>query len=413
MRFEKYYVGNTNKHKGLFHQLRGKEAAPNRVPDGTFNMINETSTNNGITKKAFSEHIFSAPAITVSVNYASTVFMQVEDFCASVNIIILKSDWLCKYNRAGLYIVTLLKKNNQRYDYAYKISKDRLNETIIELPTLDELDSNSPYSDNGYIPDFEYMEKYIAELEQERIAELEQERIAELEQYLIATGLNDYTLTDEDKAVLSLHNAEWGNEDRDNAVVDGVRFEKFELGKLFVKIDTVKIKLQKSNCPSEAKEGFEIPARTATTTNQGLSCYVPRDSCTILNNKISVSANGDFAAFWHDSEFTILQDSYALGGNGYELTSGIALYSIACMYRTLGNRYNWTNKSGWNKIRNEVIELPVIDEIDPTHKYHKDGHIPDFGFMERYIKAMQKVVIADVVKYKDEVIAQTKALVNK
>ena len=52
--------------------------------------------------------------------------------------------------------------------------------------------------------DWKYMEERIAELEQERIAELEQERIAELEQYLIATGLNDYELTDEDKEVLEM-----------------------------------------------------------------------------------------------------------------------------------------------------------------------------------------------------------------
>lgn len=45
-------------------------------------------------------------------------------------------------------------------------------------------------------PDWDYM--------QERIAELEQERIAELERYLVVTGLNDYTLTDEDLKTLSL-----------------------------------------------------------------------------------------------------------------------------------------------------------------------------------------------------------------
>ena len=39
---------------------------------------------------------------------------------------------------------------------------------------------------------------------QERIEELEQERIEELEQYLVATGLNDYELTDEDIKTLSL-----------------------------------------------------------------------------------------------------------------------------------------------------------------------------------------------------------------
>ena len=45
---------------------------------------------------------------------------------------------------------------------------------------------------------------------QERITELEQERITELEQYLIATGLNDYELTNEDKAVLATKLADGG-----------------------------------------------------------------------------------------------------------------------------------------------------------------------------------------------------------
>lgn len=33
--------------------------------------------------------------------------------------------------------------------------------------------------------------------------------------------------------------------------------------------------------------------------------------------------------------------------------------------------------------------------------------------MERYIRAIEKVVIADVVKYKDEVIAKTKEIISK
>lgn len=36
-----------------------------------------------------------------------------------------------------------------------------------------------------------------------------------------------------------------------------------------------------------------------------------------------------------------------------------------------------------------------------------DGQ-PDWDFMDKYIRAIKKVVIADVVKYKDEVIANTK-----
>ena len=37
---------------------------------------------------------------------------------------------------------------------------------------------------------------------------------------------------------------------------------------------------------------------------------------------------------------------------------------------------------------------------------------PDFDYMERYIRAIEKLTIANVVKYKDEVIDTTKKLVN-
>lgn len=164
---QNFFIGNTDEHSGLFKQLRGKESAPNRVPDGIINMVNETSSNNGITKKAFSEHVFEAPAITVSVNFAQTVFLQDELFCASVNILILKSEWLKKYPKVGEYVATYLKKNNQRYTYSSKISKDRLNDTIISLPIQTDsqnnpiIDSTHMYHPHGYIPDWEYMKKYI------------------------------------------------------------------------------------------------------------------------------------------------------------------------------------------------------------------------------------------------------------
>ena len=38
----------------------------------------------------------------------------------------------------------------------------------------------------------------------------------------------------------------------------------------------------------------------------------------------------------------------------------------------------------------------------------KSDGTPDFDYMERYIRAMEELVIADVVKYKDKVIEITK-----
>jgi len=49
--------------------------------------------------------------------------------------------------------------------------------------------------------------------------------------------------------------------------------------------------------------------------------------------------------------------------------------------------------------------------IDSECKYHPNGYIPDWDFMEKYVKAIEKTVITDVVKFKDEVIANTKKVV--
>ena len=84
-----------------------------------------------------------------------------------MNILILKSEWLKKYPKVGEYVATYLKKNNQRYTYSSKISKDRLNDTIISLPIQTDsqnnpiIDSTHMYHPHGYIPDWKYMEKYI------------------------------------------------------------------------------------------------------------------------------------------------------------------------------------------------------------------------------------------------------------
>ena len=57
------------------------------------------------------------------------------------------------------------------------------------------------------------MKDRVAELEKDRVAELEKDRVAELENYLIASGLNDYKLTEEDKSVLAAKLVDGGGED--------------------------------------------------------------------------------------------------------------------------------------------------------------------------------------------------------
>ena len=170
--------------------------------------------------------------------------------------------------------------------------------------------------------------------------------------------------------------------------IDTSAWREFKLCELLKKVETVKIPLKKSECSDVQTEYFDIPARTATSQNQGLSCYVPHGMATILKNKISVSANGDFCAFWHDTEFTILQDSYALEGNGFELTKEIALFLINLINAAFSLKYNWNNKSGWEKLKEEKIKLPV-----------KETEEIDWDYMAERIAELEQERIAELDNY--------------
>ena len=172
------------------------------------------------------------------------------------------------------------------------------------------------------------------------------------------------------------------------SAIDTYSWKEFVLGDILRKVDVQKIQLKKNECSAMQTKEYDLPARTATTQNQGLSCYVPRDIATVLKNKISVSANGDYCAFWHDSEFTILQDSYALEGNGFELTEDIALFLIGCMNRAFAKKYNWNNKSGWEKLKLETIKLPVTEAEEI-----------DWEYMSERIAELESERIAELEKY--------------
>ena len=170
--------------------------------------------------------------------------------------------------------------------------------------------------------------------------------------------------------------------------IDTSSWKNFRLDEILQRVDVMKIPLKKGDCSTSPTSEYSIPARTATTNNQGLSCYVPASVCTILKNKISVSANGDFCAFWHDSDFTILQDSYALEGKGFELTESVALFLISLMTHCFAQKYNWNNKSGWEKLRNEIIPLPVTEKEEI-----------DWDYMQERIEELEQERIEELEQY--------------
>jgi hypothetical protein len=170
-----------------------------------------------------------------------------------------------------------------------------------------------------------------------------------------------------------------------------VEWKEFKLGGLFEKIKVNSLKYKASDLPNEASNKFVLPALTAGVQNQGLNNYVPKNNATILKNVISISANGanTGATFYQSKEFTILQDAYAIRWKYTNdlLTDKHYLYLTASISKTIFGHYEWTNKAGWEKIKNQKIQLPT-----------KNGEI-DFEFMESFIAELEAERIAKLKAY--------------
>ena len=126
--------------------------------------------------------------ISISANGANTgvTFYQNNEFAVLQDAYAIKlKDIEIPNEQVGLFLASCISKIlHGNFSWTYKAGWERIKDLSIKLPVKESEEI-----------DWDYM--------QERIAELEQERIAELEQYLIATGLNDYELTDEDKEILA------------------------------------------------------------------------------------------------------------------------------------------------------------------------------------------------------------------
>ncbi len=249
--------------------------------------------------------------------------------------------------------------------------------------------------------DFDFMETFIAELEQCRLAELEA--------YLKATGLSNTTLSNDEENALKLFN---GKNSRGNTPC-GLRWQSFKLGDLFEKIIIKPLPYQTAQLPKEKTPTHELPALTAGILNQGLNNFVPKENATILKNVISISANGanTGATFYQPHGFCVLQDAYAIEFIGdKKLNDKEYLFFVCAISKVIYNnsKYEWTNKAGWNKVKNELISLP----LKPTANTQTLKDI-DFNFMHTLINALMKQTIQGVAQYCDAKIQATKEAISQ
>ena len=263
----------------------------------------------------------------------------------------------------GLFLSTIFHFLNKKFGYENMCSWEKIKKESILLPIR-----------NNKV-DFEFMNKFIAELEAERLAELEA--------YLSVTGLNNYTLTEEEQKVLKGY---------DNLIFKDVHVPEFFEIKNTCNILSTDI----------VKDSGEYPYLCASTDNNAVSTYISYDkqymdkgNCIFIGGKTFVVTYQEKDFFSNDSHNLTLRLK-----EESKRSKDIQLYIATCVNKSLGYKYSWGDSISSKKIKNDVISLPHI------------GKYIDYDSMPVLISAIKKLVIKDVVLYTDKKLKQQK-IINK
>lgn len=312
----------------LFAQERGKEKAPKQNEPGDCPLIQETNNNNGLDRMVVPTKIIKGNSITVSINYAQNVFYQADDFCASVNIAVLRNSHLNRYN--SQFVCSVLRNAHQKFDYTSKISKELLNKEMIMLPV-----------DKTGQPDWAYMESYMASLEA---------KVAESLTMLQAA---------KDAEKKKVDTREWG---------------EFRVGELF-DIKHPAARSEKKYC-----EG-EINYVSSGAFNNGVA-----NKLMPLPNELLDRGGCITVSPLNGSSFYQEEDFLGRGGSGASisilynshLNRNNALF-ICSVIRSSANGFGYTDLLNGENLKSLTIKLPK----DKTSQ-------PDWAYMEEYMRKVEE-----------------------
>lgn len=294
------------------------------------------------------------------------------------NFIGMSGKTICGYNKnlnpiIGNFLVTILDCERPKYSFGRSWTGDRLKNTIIKLPIQHNvdgtpyIDSKHTYSDEGYVPDWQFMEDYMKSLHHKPL-----------------------TTKNTVGNRLALNVDEW---------------EKFTLDDVFV------LKGGFYNKKPEHSLDGKIPFLASTESNNGVTEFysiedikgwdkVGNEDNTLdkkmyAGNCIAVTVNGSVCnAFYQHEDFTCSHDITAFYVRDYTMNPYLAMFLCTIIMQ---DKYRWSygrKPHDIKKFGKSTIKLPIKHNQDGTpfinksKKYLDEGYVPDWEFMENYIKSL-------------------------
>ena len=340
-----------------------------RTDEFSLPLVNAKDGDNGIMYYG-RENDFENATMTIDIvndGAVSTgnVYSQPQKTGVLYNAYLLKPNFQVNTEILHFFTTSIYKSIKLKYGYENKAGWEKVKNETIQLPI----------TSTGEI-DFNFMESFIRELEEERIRELNA--------YLEVTGLKDYTLTqEEEKSLKYFEEMEWG---------------EFEIGELF---DFLTSKKRFDANKVTILENGNYPYIVRTSLNNGTKGYLNENE-EYLNSGNTISFGQDTATIFYQKEpyFTghkikivkAKDDSFNVKNALYFLTSMNKSFQV----------YSWgSSRFNVDILSKEKMFLPL------------QNNLPDYSIMETFISAIQKLVIQDVVLYAENKIAATKGVIKE
>jgi len=330
---------------------------------GNVPVVVNSSLNNGIGGYVKLRPLEKGNMITFSDTTTSEgIFYQPDDFIGYSHVQGLYPKQKFKWNKFSyLYFLTAFSTAVKgKYSYGVKFNRTKAAEEIVYLPVTP-----------GGLIDYEYME--------ERIIELEENRISKLEAYLKVTGLNDYTLTTEEQNVI----------------------DKFNNGEVHWKVYNVENLFGKSTRGKRLKSmdriSGKLPFVTAGEANEGISAYIGNNVDIFSKNTSTIDMFG--SAKYRNYDYGA--DDHVAVVHTENLSKHAAMFITSALHKAAhAGQFDYSSNFYAKNADELSISLPTKNMQ------------PDFDFMETFIKATQKLVIKEVVNWKDKIISKTKCVVK-
>ena len=272
-------------------------------------------------------------------------------------------------NRSVLHFFTCAIKKSIKLKFGYenKAGWAKVREQMIFLPIT---------KDRSI--DFDFIEEFIAELEERSVAELEERSVAELEAWLRAAGFEDYNLTEGEQIALK--------------EIDKLEYQIFNVEELFGKSTRGK------RLKSADRVTGSLPFVTAGETDEGISAFIGNRVTIFPANTTTIDMFG--SAKYRNYEYGA--DDHIAVVHTQKLQEDAAIFVTSAIHKS---SHNGQFDYGKNFYAKDADELNILL---PTN-----GVVPDYSKMATIISAVKKLVIKDVAEYANKKIRVAQQVIAK